>query len=87
LNRWLCGFAMKDGTFTRRLRQLVAAKKRYLAELSACEDEYKRRFGEYPSDWDDDQWIDFAHVSGEAEIPTLGEINVNALQCRRMSTT
>lgn len=55
---------MKDGTFRRHMRQLTAAKFRYMKELEVCEAEYERRFGFNPSEVDDDFWIDCFHVSG-----------------------
>jgi len=70
---------MKDATFHRRLRQLAAAKQRYLTELTACEAEYERRFGTAPGDIDDDDWIDFAHVSGAIlAVPTVADVGRSA---------
>lgn len=78
---------MRDATFQRRLNQLASAKRRYLKELERCEDEYERRFGECPSDVDDDFWIDFAHTTGaDVNIPTVKDVVDHALDCcRRMS--
>ena len=76
---------MKDATFQRRLRQLAAAKARYLEELKACEDEYERRFGTHPSDWDDDSWIDFARAcGGPCRIPSVAMVSRDALESKRL---
>lgn len=37
-----------------------------LRELA--ENEYERRFGKNPSDWDDDWWIDTVHYGGNANV-------------------
>jgi len=60
-----------DSTFQRHLNQLAAAKDRYLMELQECENEYKQRFGFFPSDIDDDYWIDAFHSSGWAASSRL----------------
>lgn len=77
---------MNDTTFKQRLQELTAAKGRYFAKLQVCEDEYKRRFGSYPSDSDDDSWIDYAHFPGIRKTPSVAEITKGASVCRRIGS-
>ena len=49
---------MKDKSYQLLLNQLTKAHAKYLALLNKAEEEYKRRFGNYPADVDDDWWID-----------------------------
>ena len=55
---------MTDDTFQRHMNQLAAVKGKYLTKLQRCENEYKQRFGFFPSDINDDNWIDAFHCCG-----------------------
>jgi hypothetical protein len=68
---------MKDSEFQRKLNRLHAANSKYKKLLFECEEEYFARFGCYPSDQDDDSWIDAFHVN---ELPlTVKEVTESAL--------
>jgi hypothetical protein len=49
---------MTDNKFNEVLIKLNKAHSKYLNLLRIAEEEYKRRFGNYPADVDDDFWID-----------------------------
>jgi hypothetical protein len=49
---------MTDNKFEILLYKLNRAHRKYCKLLSLAEDEYKRRFGNFPSEVDDDWWID-----------------------------
>ena len=49
---------MTDKQFGKLLTKLNKAHGAYCELLFKAEEEYKRRFGNYPSDVDDDWWID-----------------------------
>ena len=70
---------MNNLTFKRKLDRLSLANEKYKKLLNECEDEYKKRFGHYPSDIDDDGWIDTYHIGiGSMSINTIEE---NAKLC------
>ena len=65
---------MKDSSFQYLLDRLSTAKKNYDILLESAEKEYKKRFGNYPSDVDDDSWIDTFHiVGGKMTVKEVGE--------------
>jgi len=49
---------MTDKKFDLLLNEISIAHAVYLDLLQKGQNEYKRRFGEFPSDVDDDFWID-----------------------------
>ena len=49
---------MTDKQFEKLLFRVNSAHSKYLQLLKEAENEYKRRFGNYPSEVDDDWWID-----------------------------
>jgi hypothetical protein len=49
---------MDDNKFQELLNDVTKAHREYASLLAKAEKEYKRRFGSFPSDWDDDFWID-----------------------------
>ncbi len=49
---------MTDKKFGELLYKLTKAHEKYCTLLSEAEEEYKRRFGNYPAEVDDDWWID-----------------------------
>lgn len=53
---------MTDKQFQNLLDDLALANLDYKNKLNKAEEEYKRRFGNYPSETDDDTWIDTFHV-------------------------
>lgn len=65
---------MNDSRFQQRLNALAKANQKYKALLDECEQEYFDRFGFYPSDFDDDDWIDCFHVgTGERTVERVKE--------------
>lgn len=54
---------MTDKSFAKLLFRVDKSHSRYLKLLNEAEEEYKRRFGNYPSEVDDDWWIDSFHQS------------------------
>jgi hypothetical protein len=59
--------------FQLKLNALCKANIKYKRLLAECEDEYKARFGLYPSDLSDDFWIDSFHVEAN-EIISIAEV-------------
>lgn len=49
---------MTDKQFDKLLTELSIAHTKYLGALIEAENEYKRRFGKYPAEVNDDFWID-----------------------------
>lgn len=74
---------MTDRQFTNLLRKTARAYNRYKPLLEAAEKEYKRRYGNNPSDVDDDFWIDSLHGAGGAadESITAAVVDENAKSC------
>jgi hypothetical protein len=64
---------MTDRQWYSKIKKMHAVFSDYQKQLEACEAEYERRFGNHPSDVDDDQWIDSFHV-GNGECPALEDI-------------
>jgi hypothetical protein len=56
--RWDKNKIMTDKAFEKLLCRLNSTHSKYLKLLKEAEDEYKRRFGNYPAEVDDDWWID-----------------------------
>lgn len=54
---------MDDTRFQELLDETTEAHKKYLKLLKKAEKEYLKRFGNLPSDVDDDFWIDSFHNS------------------------
>jgi len=55
---------MTDIQFQKAINKATKKLNEYHAALEIAEEEYKRRFGTYPSDVDDDNWIDAMHLEG-----------------------
>ena len=53
---------MNDNKFQKLLDDLAVANNRYKSLLKAAEDEIVKRYGQHPSDIDNDDWIDSYHV-------------------------
>lgn len=68
---------MNNSEFNRLLKRLKSAMDKYNGLLSKAEDEYFRRYGRYPGDWDDDLWIDAFH-QGEGDGLSVKEVSENA---------
>lgn len=66
---------MTDKTFGKLLNRLNLAHAKYLSLLRQAEEEYKSRFGNYPSEVDDDWWIDSFHQSDSGS--TLSDVLEN----------
>lgn len=69
---------MTDSTFQILLNELSDAHSKYLNLLGKASDEYKKRFGYYPGDIDDDNWIDTYEANGGGRA-TVKQITENAL--------
>lgn len=72
---------MTDNKFQKLLDHLAKTNREYKDTLNEAEEEYKRRFGKYPSDWDDDTWIDTYHVG--AGNMTVEQVTKYANFCKR----
>ena len=68
---------MNDRQFQDSLNDLYRARSEYDAALEVAEAEYIRRFGEKPSDIDDDHWID-CFICGCLKT-TVAEVTSNAI--------
>lgn len=55
---------MTDKQFQRAINKTINKLHEYQASLKVAEDEYYRRYMHYPSDKDNDDWIDSMHVNG-----------------------
>lgn len=65
---------MTDARFQTLLNKLSVARRNYIAYLDAAEEEIKRRYGVYPSEIDNDQWIDRYHQGcGHMTVKQLDE--------------
>jgi hypothetical protein len=58
-------------------KTIVASCKAYKEAIrlrNIAEDEYKKRYGKFPSDWDDDWWIDTVHYGrGDYDLDKIKE--------------
>lgn len=73
---------MTDNQFTHLLQRTGKAANKYFDLLRTAEDEYKRRYGDHPSDADDDMWIDsITLTSGRCET------NLTAVEVELYATT
>jgi hypothetical protein len=64
---------MNDNQFQKALDKATKKLNEYHSALKIVENEYYRRFGVYPSDIDDDDWIDSMHVTGSGT--TVEQVN------------
>ena len=68
---------MTDKQFQHLMDQTIKASYKHRRLLVALEEEYKRRFGAYPADVDDDWFIDsFSYEGGGT---TVAEVTENAM--------
>ena len=74
--------SMTDRQWYAMIKRMHALFAEYQEQLELCEAEYARRFGNHPSDVDDDQWIDSFHVVGGGKCPPLEHIIDSAEACR-----
>jgi len=72
---------MSDEQFQKLLNKLADANAKYHDALVAAEQEYERRYGSNPSDWDDDFWIDTFHMRGGSNI-TVAQIAENVKEIK-----
>lgn len=65
---------MTDIQFQKLLDKLSKAHIKYSELLSAAEQEYVQRFGDHPSNIDDDFWIDTFHsIGGHTTVEKITE--------------
>lgn len=64
---------LTNAQYQLKLNALCKANIKYKRLLAECEEEYKTRFGIYPSDLSDDFWIDSFHV-GVNESISIAEV-------------
>ena len=53
---------MTNKNYNKLLLKLASANNNYKQLLNQAEEEFKKRYGDYPSDIDFDSWIDNYHV-------------------------
>ena len=53
---------MTNKSYNKLLLKLASANRRYKKLLEQAEEEFKKRYGNYPSDIDFDSWIDSYHT-------------------------
>lgn len=69
---------MSDTQFTALLSRVARAYNKYKPLLDKAESEYERRYGNNPSDVDDDYWIDSLHgACGLAQEITASDVHEN----------
>jgi hypothetical protein len=71
---------MTDAKFQKSIDKTLALLQKYKAELAIAENEYHRRYGHYPSDIDDDGWIDCLHIGDQSSL-TVDKVDQNAKMC------
>lgn len=74
---------MTDSQFTKLLQRAAKAQNKAGDLLKQCESEYERRYGENPSDIDDDMWIDAMHYGATgacSEHITAKDVDNGAVQ-------
>jgi hypothetical protein len=70
---------MTDRQFEALIHKTADAQRKFSRLLSAAEEEYFRRYGSNPSEWDDDNWIDSLHgACGEAKAITIEQVEAGA---------
>lgn len=74
---------MKDDQWDKAIKKAQSALREYKRLLHFAEKEYIRRYGNHPSDVDDDWWIDKLHYSGSPT--TISEIDKSALMHKQIS--
>lgn len=72
---------MTDQNFEKAMKSCYRAFKRHEALLEKIEKEYERRFGESPSELDDDFWIDTFHYG--TDEPDFHEIIKSAQNAKQ----
>jgi hypothetical protein len=72
---------MTDKQFTALLQRTARAYNKYKPLLDAAEKEYERRYGDNPSNRDDDSWIDALHGGNGLckESLTAAEVHESAV--------
>jgi hypothetical protein len=74
---------MKDTEFQKLITKTQNAANLHVKLLRELEEEYRRRFGSYPADLDDDWFIDsFSYGNGYIN-ETVKSLTENALNCRK----
>lgn len=73
---------MTDKEFERKMKKCRAEWDKYKSTLEEIEAEYKKRFGSYPSELDDDWWIDTFH-QGSGSV-NLNEVVRSAEMCKSL---
>lgn len=68
---------MTDKQFTALMKKTQEAGLKHKKFLSELEEEYFRRYGQYPSDIDDDFFID-AFDYCQCDLPTLDQVHESA---------
>ncbi len=70
---------MTNTEYRKLLMRLTKANRKYKTLLAEAEEEYKRRFGDFPSEVDDDAWIDGFHATDSglsfSDVIENGELN------------
>lgn len=65
---------MTNYQFDRLLKKLKVSQNKYFELLREAEEEYFTRFHVYPSDCDDDYWVDTFHSGQSSEFTIEGVI-------------
>tara|TARA_R110002072_G_scaffold21460_6_gene76154 strand:- start:185 stop:415 length:231 start_codon:yes stop_codon:yes gene_type:complete len=72
---------MKDERLQILIDQTIKQKLKFFALVDKLENEYERRFGNKPSDVDDDNFIDTFHMRQGNEM-TVFELTEKAKNCK-----
>lgn len=76
---------MTDKAFERLIRKTADACTKHMSLLRDAEREYERRYGNNPSDVDDDYWIDSLHgCAGDAVCMTVAQVDEHAKIHKKM---
>ena len=73
---------MKDERLQILIDQTIKQKLKFFALVDKLENEYERRFGNKPSDVDDDNFIDTFHMRQGNEM-TVFELTEKAKNCKK----
>jgi hypothetical protein len=66
---------MTDKQWQKLIKKAHSLAIKHRIAMQEAEEEYVRRFGTHPSDWDDDWWIDHVHygMGSDCDIKKITE--------------
>jgi hypothetical protein len=74
---------MTDKQWESLIKKTVQAFRVHQKNLKLAEGEYVRRYGEHPSEVDDDYWIDVMHYGNGPDDININSIKESAELCQK----